>query len=29
MESYDQQLDKLKSGVIKEIYVPRENFYDV
>jgi len=26
MESYDQQLDKLKSGEIKEIYVPRENF---
>lgn len=26
MESYDQQLDKLKSGEIEEIYVPRENF---
>ncbi len=26
MESYDQQLDKLKSGEIKEIYVERENF---
>jgi hypothetical protein len=26
MESYDQRLDKLKSGEIKEIYVPRENF---
>lgn len=26
MENYDQQLDKLKSGEIKEIYVERDNF---
>lgn len=26
MENYEIQLDQLKSGEIKEIYVPRENF---
>ncbi|MCM6931210.1 hypothetical protein NE261_05225 [Enterococcus italicus] len=26
MENYDQQLNKLKSGEIKKIYVERDNF---
>lgn len=26
MENYEIQMDQLKSGEIKEIYVPRENF---